>query len=243
MKCVGTTTGPSRPRPLAMSSPKSRDARNVRHSSSEIAASCFLISIGPSVLASRMQMAIQDGQVASVNVGRPREITVGDAIVRTSIWKDPVAGRIAVRDVNLAGDDQSDRRVHGGDRKAVYAYAREDLDWWGDRLGQRLGSGTFGENLTTEGLDVTAARVGDRWRVGTALLEVTQPRLPCYKLELRMDRPGFIDEFIDGGRPGAYLRIVEEGEVGAGDAIRIISRADDAPSMAEVMRRRTKRSE
>jgi MOSC domain-containing protein YiiM len=148
-----------------------------------------------------------------------------------------------VRGVNLAGDDQSDRRVHGGDRKAVYAYAREDLDWWGERLGRPLGSGTFGENLTTDGLDVTGARVGERWRVGTALLEVTQPRLPCYKLELRMDRTGFIGEFIDGGRPGAYLRIVEEGEVGAGDAVRIVSRPDGAPSMAEVMRRKTKRSE
>jgi MOSC domain-containing protein YiiM len=182
-------------------------------------------------------------RVGSVNVGRPREIRVGAELVRTSIWKDPVAGRVAVRGVNVAGDDQSDRGVHGGDRKAVYAYAREDLDWWGERLGQALGSGTFGENLTTEGLDVTGARVGERWRVGTALLEVTQPRLPCYKLELRMERTGFIDEFIDGGRPGAYLRIVEDGEVGAGDAVQIVSRPEDAPSMAEIMRRKTKRSE
>src|SRR6266567_2955786 len=180
---------------------------------------------------------MQDGLVASVNVGRPREIVVDGKIVRTSIWKDPVAGRIAVRGVNIAGDDQSDRRVHGGDRKAVYAYAREDLDWWGAQLGRRLGSGTFGENLTIEGLDVSGARVGERWRVGTALLEVTQPRLPCFKLEARMDRPGFIDEFIDGGRPGAYLRIVEEGELGAGDPVHVVSRPDDAPSMAAVMRR------
>ena len=188
-------------------------------------------------------MGMQKGRVASVNVGRPRDITVGDTVVRTSIWKEPIAGRVAVRGVNLAGDDQSDRRVHGGDRKAVYAYAREDLDWWGERLGQRLDPGTFGENLTTEGIDVSGARVGERWRVGSALIEVTQPRLPCYKLELRMDRTGFIDEFIDGGRPGAYLRIVEEGEIGAGDGVRIVSRPDGAPSMTEVMRRKTKRSE
>src|SRR5438132_5561640 len=181
MKCVGTTTGTSRARPLAMSSPKSRDARNVFHSRSLIAASCLLISIDRRVLASTVQMGMQGGRVVSVNVGRPREIVVDGEVVRTSIWKDPVDGRVAVRGVNLAGDDQSDRRVHGGDRKAVYAYAREDLAWWSERLGQRLGSGTFGENLTTEGLDVTAARVGDRWRVGTALLEVTQPRLPCSK--------------------------------------------------------------
>jgi MOSC domain-containing protein YiiM len=190
-----------------------------------------------------MQMAMQNGRVASVNVGRPREIAVRDTIVRTSIWKEPVAGRVAVRGVNLAGDDQADRRVHGGDRKAVYAYAREDLDWWGERLGRPLDPGTFGENLTTEGLDVSGARVGERWRVGSALLEVTQPRLPCHKLELRMERPGFIDEFIDGGRPGAYLRIIEEGEVGAGDDARIESRPEGAPSMAEVMRGKTKRSE
>jgi MOSC domain-containing protein YiiM len=182
-------------------------------------------------------------RIASVNVGRPREITVGDTVVRTSIWKEPVSGRVAVRGVNLAGDDQSDRRVHGGDRKAVYAYAREDLDWWAEQLGRSLDAGTFGENLTTEGLDVSGARVGEQWRVGSALLEVTQPRLPCYKLELRMDRTGFIDEFIDGGRPGAYLRIVEEGEVGVGDEVRIVFRPEDAPSMAEVMRGKTRRAE
>ena len=182
-------------------------------------------------------------RIASVNVGRPREIVVDGKPIRTSIWKDPIAGRVAVRGVNVAGDDQSDRKVHGGDRKAVYAYAREDLDWWGERLGRGLASGTFGENLTTEGLDVTGARVGERWRIGATLLEVTQPRLPCFKLEARMDRPGFIAEFIDGGRPGAYLRIVEEGEVGAGDTVQVISRPDDAPTMGDVMRSKTKRSE
>src|ERR1700682_3027765 len=114
MKCVGTTTGTSRPRPLAISSPKSRAARNVFHSSSEIAASCFRISIGSSVLALVMQMAMQDGRIRSVNVATPREIVVGERHIRTSIWKDPVAGQVAIRGVNVAGDDQSDRRVHGG---------------------------------------------------------------------------------------------------------------------------------
>ncbi len=190
-----------------------------------------------------MQMAMQEGRIRSVNVGAPREINVGERRIRTSIWKDPVAGRVAVRGVNLEGDDQSDRRVHGGDRKAVYAYTREDLDWWGAALGRELVPGTFGENLTTEGIDVSGAREGERWQVGTAVLEVTQPRLPCYKLEARMDRPGFITEFIDGGRPGAYLRIVEAGEIGAGDAVRVLSRPDGAPSMAEVMARMTKRAE
>ena len=190
-----------------------------------------------------MQMAMQDGRIASVNVGLPREIRVGPRIVRTSIRKDPVAGPVAIRGVNLAGDDQSDRNVHGGERKAVYAYAREDLDWWGARLGRTLDPGIFGENLTTSDIDVSGARVGERWRAGTALLEVTQPRLPCFKLEARMDRPGFITEFIAGGRPGAYLRIVQEGEVAAGDAVRVLTRPDGAPSMAEVMAQKTTRAE
>jgi len=188
-------------------------------------------------------VSIQDGRIASVNVGKPREIVVGDRQIRTSIWKDPVAGRVAIRGVNLDGDDQSDRRVHGGDRKAVYAYAQEDLDWWAAMLGQPISAGTFGENLTTEGIDVSGARIGERWHVGTALLEVTQPRLPCYKLEARMDRPGFIDEFIAGGRPGAYLRIVGPGDVAAGDAVRVLSRPENARSVAEVMRQKMKRAE
>ena len=188
-------------------------------------------------------MGIQDGHVTSVNVGLPREIVVGERRIRTSIWKDPVRGPVALRGVNLAGDDQSDRRVHGGDRKAVYAYAGEDLDWWRATLGRKLAPGTFGENLSTSGIDVSGARVGERWQVGTALLEVTQPRLPCFKLEARMDRPGFIAEFIEGGRPGAYLRIVEEGMVGAGDVVRIVSRPADAPSMADVMRQKTRPGE
>ncbi|MDQ6858961.1 MAG: MOSC domain-containing protein [Chloroflexota bacterium] len=188
-------------------------------------------------------MAMPNSRVVSVNVGRPREIRVGDRIVRTSIWKEPVGGRIAVRGVNLIGDDQSDRRVHGGDTKAVYAYAREDLDWWGARLGQVLAAGTFGENLTTEAVDVTGARIGERWQIGSVLLEVTQPRFPCFKLEARMDRPGFTEEFIEGGRPGAYLRIVTEGDLGAGDPVTIVSRPDDALSMGEVMRRKVKRAE
>src|SRR5260221_3231341 len=150
-----------------------------------------------------MQMARQDGRIASVNVGTPREIVVGDRQIRTSIWKDPVAEPVEIRGVNLAGDDQSDRRVHGGDLKAVYAYAREDLDWWGATLGQELASGTFGENLTTVGIDVTGARVGERWRGGTAPREATPARLPCSKPEGRMARAGLLPRLLERGRPGA----------------------------------------
>lgn len=179
------------------------------------------------------------GRVVSVNVGTPREVPRIDGsgtVVRTSIWKDAVTGRVAIRGVNVAGDDQSDRTHHGGERKAVYAYAREDNAWWAEALGREIAPGTFGENLTLEGVDVTGARAGERWRVGSALLEVTQPRMPCYKLEIKMGLPGFIERFLDGGRPGAYLRIVEEGAVAAGDAVTVVSRPEDAPSMGELAR-------
>src|SRR5215210_5511745 len=159
--------------------------------------------------------------VLSVNVGRPRPVATGRRTVSTAIWKAPVAGRIAVRGVNLEGDDQADRSVHGGPDKAVYAYAIEDIRLWEAELGRDLGAAAFGENLTTEGIDVSGALVGERWRVGTTLLEVVQPRLPCFKLGLRMGDPSFVRRFGQASRPGAYLRIVEEGELRAGDAIAV----------------------
>jgi MOSC domain-containing protein YiiM len=159
--------------------------------------------------------------VLSVNVGRPRPVGTGRRTVLTAIWKAPVEGRVAVRGVNLDGDDQADRSVHGGPDKAVYAYAIEELRAWEADLGRELGPAAFGENLTTEGIDVSGALVGERWRVGTTLLEVVQPRLPCFKLGLRMGDPAFVRRFGQASRPGAYLRIVEEGELGAGDAVEV----------------------
>jgi MOSC domain-containing protein YiiM len=127
--------------------------------------------------------------------------------------------------VNLAGDDQADRSVHGGVDKAVYVYAREDYEWWGGELGtETLGDGTFGENLTVSGLDLNAAEVGERWRVGSALLEVSEPRFPCFKLGIRMDDPKFLKRFAAARRPGLYLRIVEQGELSAGDEIDVVER-------------------
>jgi MOSC domain-containing protein YiiM len=160
-------------------------------------------------------------RVLSVNVGRPRLVGTGRRPVRTAIWKTPVEGRVAVRGVNLDGDDQADRSVHGGPHKAVYAYAVEEIRQWEAELGRPLAPGAFGENLTTEGLDVSGALLGERWRVGTTLLEVVQPRLPCFKLNLRMGDPRFVRRFAQASRPGAYLRIVEEGELGAGDLIEV----------------------
>ena len=160
-------------------------------------------------------------RVAGVNVGRPRAVDSGRRTVLTAIWKQPVAGRVAVRGVNLDGDDQADRTVHGGPDKAVYAYALEETRRWESELGRALGPSAFGENLTTEGIDVSGALVGERWRIGTTLLEVVQPRLPCFKLGLRIGDPAFLRRFAQASRPGAYLRIVEEGELGAGDAIEV----------------------
>jgi len=164
-------------------------------------------------------MAHPPPHLVSVNVGRPRLVDTGRRTVETAIWKAPVDGRVAVRGVNVDGDAQADRSVHGGPDKAVYAYAIEETRMWEAELGRALGPGAFGENLTVAGLDVSGALLGERWRVGTALLEVVQPRLPCFKLGLRMGDPTFVKRFGRASRPGAYLRIVEEGELGAGDPI------------------------
>jgi MOSC domain-containing protein YiiM len=121
----------------------------------------------------------------SVNVGRPRTVEWRGHEVTTAIWKEPVSGPVALAGVNLDGDDQADRRVHGGPDKAVYAYAAEDYAWWSEHL-RPIAPASFGENLTTEGIDLTACHIGDRWRVGSAVLEVAQPRQPCFKLGIRM---------------------------------------------------------
>jgi hypothetical protein len=130
--------------------------------------------------------------VLSVNAGLPRTVNVGGTSVTTAIWKEPVGGPITVRGVNLAGDGQTDRWVHGGVDKAVYAYSDENYDWWESELGRALGPGTFGENLTVAGLDPSAALIGERCKVGSALLEVSEPRFPCFKLGIRMQDSRFL---------------------------------------------------
>ena len=159
-------------------------------------------------------------------MGRPRTVDAGRAEVRTAIWKDPVQGRVRVRRINIDGDDQADRTVHGGPDKAVYAYALEEVRRWEDELGRQLGGAAFGQNLTTEDIDVSGAIIGERWRVGSTLLEVAQPRQPCFKLALRIGEPGFVKRFAHASRPGAYLRVVEEGDIGAGDPIDVVDRPD-----------------
>jgi MOSC domain-containing protein YiiM len=174
-------------------------------------------------------------RVLSVNVGRPRQVHVRRGRpIHSAIGKSPVDGRVRVEGVNLAGDDQADRRVHGGPDKAVYAYAIEDTRWWEAELDRDLPPGMFGENLTTEGVDVTGAVIGERWRVGTAELEICQPRQPCFKLGLRFGDPLMLRRFAQASRPGAYLRIVREGELGAGDPIEILHRPEHGVSVRDV---------
>ncbi len=157
-------------------------------------------------------------RLISVNVGLPQVVDTGRRLVETAIWKYPVEGRVKVRGVNLEGDRQADLTVHGGENKAVYAYAIEETRLWEGELGRELGAGAFGENLTTEGVDVSGAVLGERWRIGTTLLEVVQPRLPCFKLGLKMEDPTFLQDLRPGlaagrlpedhrgGRPGGGRR-------------------------------------
>jgi MOSC domain-containing protein YiiM len=176
-------------------------------------------------------------RLVSVNVGRPKQISVRRGRpVMSAIGKHPVEGRVRVEGVNVAGDEQGDRRVHGGPDKAVYTYAHEDALWWARELGREIPPGMFGENLTTEGVDVTGAVIGERWRVGSVVLEVAQPRIPCFKLGLRFDDLKMVKAFGQASRPGAYMRIVQEGELGAGDAIEVLSRPDHGVTLEIVSR-------
>ena len=162
-------------------------------------------------------------RVVSLNVGAIRRVEWQGREITTGIWKSPVAGQLALHGVNFAGDDQADRTVHGGPDKAVYAYAREDYEYWRGE-GMDAHDAMFGENLTTKGIDLAAAIVGERWTVGSTTLEVAQPRLPCYKLGIRVRDATFLRRFLASQRVGAYLRVVQEGDVGTGDVIEVSSR-------------------
>lgn len=181
-------------------------------------------------------MTDRSGVLRSVQVGRPREFEFNGQAARSAIWKAPVAGPVKVQGVNLEGDDQADRQAHGGRDKAVYAYALEDLDWWRDELGHALEPGVFGENLTTTGLDISGAQVGARWAVGTTILEVSEPRVPCWRLGVRMGDKLFPRRFTQALRPGAYLRIIREGVLQADDRIEIISRPSHGLTVQDVFR-------
>ncbi|HET7488641.1 MAG TPA: MOSC domain-containing protein [Acidimicrobiales bacterium] len=183
-----------------------------------------------------MGQTLPAGRLVSVNVGAPKTIEWEGRKVRTAIEKHPVEGPVEVKGVNLAGDDQADRRVHGGEHKAVYAYGAEDYAWWSELFGVELGPGTFGDNLTVEGFDLRDAWVGERWRVGSCLLEVSEPRMPCFKLGARMGTADFVELFGRVGRFGTYLRIVEEGSLAAGDGVEVVSRPEDQLTVADLAR-------
>ncbi|MEA2183136.1 MAG: hypothetical protein QOF69_2321 [Solirubrobacteraceae bacterium] len=170
--------------------------------------------------------------VQTVNVGKVRSVELENRTITTAIWKYPITGRIPVRGVNLDGDDQADRSVHGGPDKAIYAYSLDDTDWWEGELRRELGPGAFGENLSTRGIELRDARIGERWTVGSTLLEVRQPRVPCFKLGLRMDDPLFPKRFARAERPGLYLAIVQDGDIGADDDIEIVERPDHDVTIA-----------
>jgi len=176
-------------------------------------------------------------KLLSVNVGGPRMLNVGDRRILSSIYKSPVAGRVAVGRRNLAGDQQSDLRVHGGAKKAVYVYPSEHYAFWSRELGVGdLPFGAFGENLTTAGLLEHAVRIGARLRIGSAEFEITQPREPCFKLAAKFNRPDMIRRFLDSERSGFYLRVAQEGEIESGDAIAYFENDPNSRTVIDVLR-------
>ncbi len=175
-------------------------------------------------------------RILSVNVGRAVDAEWAGNLRRTAIDKRKIDGRVAVRENGLAGDERADVANHGHPDQAVYAYAREDYDWWEPRMGRDLRDGQFGENLTTSGADVTGAVLGERWRVGTAVLEVTAPRIPCVVFRNWLDERGWVKRFTEAGRTGAYFRVIEQGELGAGDEIEVLDRPSDSVTIAEAFR-------
>jgi MOSC domain-containing protein YiiM len=181
-------------------------------------------------------MADDTARVVSVNVGGVRKFDYHGRPAQSAIWKSPVTGRVAARGVNLAGDTQADREAHGGFDKAVYVYAVEDQRWWEHELGRPLSYGEFGENLDTQRIDVNDALVGERWQIGSAILEVSEPRIPCWRLGVRMNDEAFPRRFAKAMRPGTYLRIVVEGDVGAGDEIRVVEKPDHDLTVRDVFR-------
>jgi MOSC domain-containing protein YiiM len=174
-------------------------------------------------------------RVISVNLGREADLVIGGKPGRSAIDKRPVTSQVAVGLLGLDGDEQADKVDHGGYDQAVYAYAREDLDWWVEQLGYELPSGTFGENLTTAGLDVTGALIGETWRVGSAVVQVTSPRIPCVVFQSWLGEDHWVKRFAAAGRPGAYLRVLTAGTVRAGDDAEVLSRPATEVTVAESM--------
>ncbi|TQS40763.1 MOSC domain-containing protein [Cryptosporangium phraense] len=174
--------------------------------------------------------------VLSVNIGVLRVVPWTQSMGSTGIDKRPVAGRVRAVGDGLESDVIVDTKNHGGYDQAVYAYAREDAEWWEAEIGRELSNGAFGENLTVQGVSCTDAVIGERWRVGSTLLEVSRPRIPCRTFAGFWDVPNLVKRFTQHGAPGAYLRIIEEGDVGAGDAIEVVGKPAHGVTIGEVFR-------
>lgn len=175
-------------------------------------------------------------KIVSVNLGRPRQVEWKGTIASTAIFKDPVAGPVAVQGTNLVGDQQADLAVHGGPEKAVYLYPSEHYEYWRAQLQrQELTYGAFGENLTTEGLSEETLHIGDELEIGTARFMVRQPRTPCWKLSLRFDRDDMTRLFYQSRRFGAYLSVIREGVLQAGDEIRLVAENQAGVSVADII--------
>ncbi|MFQ5941317.1 MAG: MOSC domain-containing protein [Nitrososphaerales archaeon] len=176
-------------------------------------------------------------KILSVNVGLPRKVVFKGQEVETGIFKEAVQGRVNLRKLNLDGDRQADLTVHGGADKAVYAYPSEHYDYWKGQLpGTELPWGMFGENFTTEGLEEDSLNIGDQFKIGTAKAMVTQPRMPCYKLGVKFGRVDIVRRFLASGRSGFYFRVLQEGDVGTGDAIELISRDKKNLTVKDIVR-------
>ncbi|HEY6217062.1 MAG TPA: MOSC domain-containing protein [Pyrinomonadaceae bacterium] len=176
-------------------------------------------------------------KIISINVGRPQLVIWNGEPVSTGIFKEPLAGRVMLRTLNLDGDRQADLTVHGGPEKAVYAYPAEHYDFWKRELpDMELPWGMFGENFTTEGMSETEINVGDKFRVGSAELMATQPRMPCYKLGIRFGRTDIIKRFLMSERSGIYFSVLKEGEVGAGDEFELLEKNASGVRVVDVTR-------
>src|SRR5262250_3168763 len=174
-------------------------------------------------------------RLLSVNVGLPRDLAWRGRTVRTAIWKDPIQGRRMVRRLNIDGDGQADLAGHGGEQRAVFVYQIESYRYWEERLGRSdLTYGQFGENFTIDGMSDDEVCIGDRYRIGQALFEVTQPRVTCYRVGIRMNEPQMAALLTSSGKPGFYFRVLQEGEVEAGDEIVKVADGPERMTVAEI---------
>jgi MOSC domain-containing protein YiiM len=198
---------------------------------------CRGVATPPALRSIEQSKRTSDMMIASVNSGLPREVTWHGKSVTTAIYKQPVAGRVALRKLNLDGDRQADLSVHGGEQKAVYCYPLAHYDYWKRELPNRdLPLAIFGENFTIDGLLEATVHLGDQFSVGSAEVIVTQPRLPCYKLGIRFGFDDMVRRFLASGRTGFYLAVTREGVVSAGDQIKMIARDPNAVAISEITR-------